>query len=222
MPLKTVDAVTDRVKIHQSAMSSEERAPRRRYQKRARALQEQATRARVVEAAIELHGTVGPARTTISAIAERAGVRRSTVYRHFPDERALLMGCSGAWGERNPLPDPAAWSAVADPGARAEAALDALYRWYEQTEPMLSAVLRDMDAVSIVAELQAGRVAYLAGVEDGLSSAWEADEAADARLRATIGVALDFFTWRTLAGRGLGRDDAVAVMSSAIRAAACA
>lgn len=87
---------------------------------------------------------------------------------------------------------------------------------------MLSAVLRDVDTVAVVAELQAGRVAYLAGVEDGLSSAWNAGGARDARLRATIGVALDFYTWRTLDGRGLGRDDAVTVMSSAIRAAACA
>ena len=95
-------------------------------------------------------------------------MRRATVYRHFPDERALFLGCSGAWRERNPVPDPATWASIADPGARLEAALDALYGWYEQAEPMLTAVLRDVDAVPIIAELQAGRYAYLAAVEDGL------------------------------------------------------
>src|SRR3954470_13753814 len=155
--------------------------PRRRYEKKARAAQEQATRLRVIDAAIELHGTVGPARTTISAIAERAGVRRATVYHHFPDERALLLGCSSAWAERNPPPDPAAWAAITDAAERTEAALDALYRWYEGVEPMLSAVLRDIEAMPVIAEIQERRLAYLAYLEDGLAAAWERT---DARLRA--------------------------------------
>ena len=201
-------------------MSTETRPTTRRYEKRARAAQEQATRLRIIEAAIELHGTVGPARTTISAIAERASVRRATVYRHFPDERALFLGCSGAWRERHPVPDPATWSAIADPAARVEAALGALYAWYEETEPMLSALLRDIAAMPIIAELQAAREAYLAGVEDGLASGWGARGKAAKRLRATIGVALDFFAWRTLHERGLARGEAVAVMSSAVGAAA--
>ena len=100
-------------------MSSETKSTKRRYQKRARAAQERATRLRVIDAAIDLHGTVGPARTTISAIAERAGVRRATVYSHFPDERTLFLGCSGVWRERNP-PDPSTWDAIADPAARLE------------------------------------------------------------------------------------------------------
>jgi AcrR family transcriptional regulator len=200
-------------------MVSETSPTKRRYEKKARAAQEEATRLRVIEAAIALHGTVGPARTTISAIAERAGVRRATVYRHFPDERALLLGCSGAWRQRNPLPDPATWAGIDDPGARLEAALDALYRWYEQAEPMLSAVLRDIDAMPVIAELQAGRLAYLASVEDGLASGWGLRGKAAKRVRATIGLALDFFTWRTLNERGLARGEATAVMSSVVRAA---
>ena len=201
-------------------MSTEIGQAKRRYEKRARAAQEEATRRRIVEAAIALHGSVGPARTTISAIAERANVRRATVYRHFPDERALFLGCSGAWAEAHPLPDPATWAGVADPEARMAAALDALYSWYEDVEPMLTAVLRDEEAVPMVAELQAGRRAYLAGVEDGLARGWRARGRAAKRLRAAIGLALDFFTWRTLHERGLDRGEATAVMSSAIRAAA--
>jgi AcrR family transcriptional regulator len=201
-------------------MSTETESTRRRYEKRARAAQEEQTRLRIVEAALELHGTLGPARTTISAIAERAGVRRATVYRHFPDERALFRGCSGTWSERHPLPDPATWASIADPPARLDAALDALYGWYEQAEPMLSAVLPDADAVPMVAELQAARQAYLTAVEDGLAAGWGARGRAARRLRATIALALDFFAWRTLAERGLGRGDAVAVMAAAVRAAA--
>jgi AcrR family transcriptional regulator len=201
-------------------MATETRSPKRRYEKRARAAQEQQTRQRIIEAAIGLHGTVGPARTTISAIAEHAGVRRATVYRHFPDERTLLLGCSGAFRERNPPPDPATWASIDDPAARLAAALEALYDWYERVEPMFTAVLRDIEAMPIIGELQAERFAYLAAVEDGLAAGWGARGKAATRLRATIGLALDFLAWRTLHERGLNRADAIAVMSSAVSAAA--
>src|SRR3954467_7507548 len=116
-------------------MPPETQSTKRRYEKRARAASEEATRLRIIEAAIGLHGTIGPARTTISAIAEQAGVRRATVYRHFPDERALFLGCSGTWTERNPVPDPATWASIPDPAERLQAALDMLYAWYERVEP---------------------------------------------------------------------------------------
>src|SRR3954468_14614829 len=138
---------------HRTHMSAESRpTTKRRYEKRARAAHEEATRRRVIEAAMALHGTVGPARTTISAIAESAGVRRATVYRHFPDERALFLGCSGTWAERNPVPDPAAWATIPDAPTRLAAALEAIYGWYERVEPMLTAVSRDAEAMPIVAE----------------------------------------------------------------------
>ena len=201
-------------------MTAETPPTKRRYEKRARAAQEEATRLRIVEAALALHGSVGPAGTTIAGIAEHAGVRRATVYRHFPDERSLFLGCSGTWRERNPLPDPATWRAIADPAERLDAALDALYGWYEQAEPMLTPVLRDVDRVPIVGELQAGRYAYLASVEDGLAAGWGVRGKAAVRLRAAIGLALDFYAWRTLHERGLARSEAVTVMASAVRAAA--
>jgi AcrR family transcriptional regulator len=201
-------------------MPTQTRPTKRRYEKRARATKEQATRLRIIDAAIALHTTVGPARTTISAIAERAGVRRATVYRHFPDERALFLSCSGTFQERNPPPDPVTWASISDPAARLAAALDAIYRWYERVEPMLTAVLRDADTMPIVREIQGGRLAYLAAVEDGLASGWGARGNAAKRLRATIGLALDFLAWRTLHERGLKRTEAIAVMSSAVSAAA--
>ena len=192
--------------------------PKRRYEKRARAVHEQATRMRIIDAAIDLHGSVGPARTSISAIADRAGVRRATVYRHFPDERSLFLGCSGTYDERNPAPDPATWASTPDPAARLQEALDAIYAWYERVEPMLSAVMRDIDAVPTLKEIQAGRLAYLEGIEDGLAAGWGVRGNAAKRLRATIGLALDFLAWRTLHERGLTRADAIDVMSAAVRA----
>jgi AcrR family transcriptional regulator len=194
--------------------------PRRRYEKRARASKEQETRQRILEAALALHGSLGPSRTTISAIAERAGVRRATVYRHFPDERALFLGCSGLSRERNPAPDPALWATIADPVERLDAALEQIYRWYARMEPLLTAVLRDIDTMPIIAELQGGRLAYLAAVEDGLAAGWGVRGTAAKRLRAAIGLALDFHSWRTLYLRGLGLDGEIAVMSSAVRASA--
>ncbi len=193
--------------------------PKRRYEKRARAANEQAPRMRIIEAAMELHGSIGPARTSISAIAERADVRRATVYRHIPDARALFLGCSGAFGERNPSPDPSSWASIPDPATRLRAALDAMYAWYERVEPMLTALLRDIDKVPMVKELQAGRFAYLESVEDGLAQGWGARGKTAKRLRATIGLALDFLAWRTLHERGLSRADAIDVMSAAVRAA---
>ena len=95
----------------------------RKYEKKRRAELEAETRRRITETAVELHGTVGPAHTSISAIAERAGVRRSTVYRHFPDEAALFNACSSHWEATNPVPDMGAWAAIQDPDERLRAAL---------------------------------------------------------------------------------------------------
>src|SRR3954468_16571918 len=102
---------------------------KRKYELKKRAAGMADTRERITEAAVELHGTVGPARTTISAVAERAGVQRHTVYRHFPTEAELFEACSAHWGAANPWPDPARWEGLED-------GLDQLYRWYEQTEGM--------------------------------------------------------------------------------------
>ena len=100
-------------------------------------------------------------------------------------------------------------------------ALDAVHGWYERVEPMLTAVLRDADAVPVVKEIQEhGRLPYLAAIEDGLAAGWGARGEAAARLRATLGLALDFSAWRTLHERGLDRTQTVAVMASAVRAAA--
>ena len=122
----------------------------RPYTKTRRAELEQQTRERITEAAVELHGSLGPARTTISAIAQRADVQRATVYRHFPDEESLFAACSAHWRAQNEPPDLAAWAAIRDPAARLAVALAELYAWYARTQRMLELLIRDLPVVPAV------------------------------------------------------------------------
>lgn len=119
----------------------------RSYRKTKRADDEQRTRARIVDAAEELHGTIGPARTSISAVADRAGVTRGTVYRHFPDDESLFLACSGQWLSRQRLPDPEKWRANGEPGEALRVGLLDIYRYYRVGQAMLSRIHRDLDVV---------------------------------------------------------------------------
>lgn len=190
---------------------------RRRYEKRRRAEQEEATRRRITEAAVALHGTVGPARTTISALAQEAGVQRATVYRHFPDEASLLAACSAHWATQHPAPDPQPWLAVEDPQERVRTALAALYGFYRRAEPMLANVVRDAGVMPALRESSAPWRAYLATVEDLLAGGFPAGD--QGALRAVIALALDFRAWQVLAReRDLDDADAARLMSRAVAA----
>src|SRR3954467_11392919 len=115
----------------------------RTYTLKRRAEQQAQTRQRIVESAVDLHGSVGPAATTISMIADRANVQRHTLYAHFPDERSLFMACSELALERNPLPDPSGWRTIADRNTRLRTGLAAIYAWYERNRDLIGCVLRD-------------------------------------------------------------------------------
>jgi AcrR family transcriptional regulator len=182
----------------------------RPYRKKRRAELEAETRRRITETAVELHGTIGPSRTSISAIAEKAGVRRSTVYRHFPDETALFDACSAHWAAANPLPDPAAWEAVGDPDERLHTALGELYAFYRRNEHMLENLLRDEVTVDMVRERFAVFHAYLESARDILVAGRTERGRRRDEVRAAIGHALAFPTWRSLV-REQGLDDAQAV-----------
>ena len=129
--------------------------PKRPYRMQQRAKLQEGTRLRITESAVELHGTLGPSRTSMSAVAARAGVRRSTLYRHFPDEAALFEACTAHWLGANPRPDLERWAAIADPDARLRLALGDLYAYYRRTEGMLAVVLRDEGTMPIVAQMLA-------------------------------------------------------------------
>jgi len=155
------------------------------------------TRQRIVEAAVELHGSVGPALTTISMVAERAGVQRHTLYAHFPDERSLLMACSGLALERDPLPDPAPWRAIEDRRERLRVGLAALYGWYERNAALAACVLRDAESHALVREIVELRMApSLAACRDVLGTKLGAKQ------RALLQLALGYFSWRTLVRDG--------------------
>ena len=194
---------------------------KRPYRLSARAAKQAETRRRIVEAAIELHTTLGPAATTVQAIAERAGVTRPTVYAHFPDARSLFEACSGHVRATVPPPDPTAWGSISDPGARLETALRDLYGYYERLEPLLENVERDAAVMPTVAEMNAYRVRYLEEVRDLLLEAWAPRRGARARLRRAVGHALEFRTWQSLVRRQECRtNDAVQLMLTFVRAAA--
>ena len=178
----------------------------RRYEKKRRAELEAETRRQITEAAVALHGSVGPARTSISAIAERAGVRRSTVYRHFPDEPALFAACSTHWEEQNPAPDVAGWTEIEDPDERLRTALDELYGFYSRTESMLENLYRDERTMPTVRERFTRFHGYLAAARDMLLVGHAARGRRRDELRAALGHALTFSTWRSLT-RGQGLDD---------------
>src|SRR5439155_7754929 len=140
----------------------------RSYRMKRRAESQQQTRLRITESAVALHGTVGPARTSISAVAARARVRRSTVYRHFPDEAALLDACTAHWAAANPPPELDAWSAINSPDERLRIALAELYAFYRHTEPMLDNLFRDETSMPLVEERFAAFRGYLAAATDTL------------------------------------------------------
>src|SRR6187551_2256198 len=125
-------------------------APKRRYQKVKRAEHEWRTRKRIVDAAEYLHGSLGPARTTVSAVADRAGVTRATVYRHFADEESLFLACSQQWISRQQLPDPDAWGVIEDPVERLSAGLVDIYGFYRRGQQMMRNIHRDVESVPAV------------------------------------------------------------------------
>lgn len=199
---------------------SSEMPSTRTYELKRRAERQQDTRRRIVEAAIELHTTLGPARTTVTAIAERAGVTRPTVYAHFPDDRSLFLACSGRVRETVPPPDPTAWRSIADPGDRLTAALRALYGYYERLEPLLENVQRDAAAMPVVAEMNAYRVRYLDEIRAILLESWPLRAGPRGRVRRAIGHSLEFRTWQSLVRRqGCPTDEAVQLMLALVRAA---
>jgi AcrR family transcriptional regulator len=170
----------------------------RSYRMQRRAESQQQTRLRITESAVTLHGTVGPSRTSISAVAAHAGVRRSTVYRHFPDEAALFDACTAHWVAANPPPELGAWSAIDSPDKRLRVALDQLYAFYQRTEPMLDNLFRDETTMPLVHERFAAFRGYLEAATDTLMAGRNLRGAARRRTHAALGHAIAFSTWKSL------------------------
>jgi AcrR family transcriptional regulator len=187
----------------------------RTYTLKRRAEQQADTRRRIVEAAVALHGSVGPASTTLTMVAEKAGVQRHTLYAHFPTERALLMACSAQSLEESPLPDAQGWRAIPDRSKRLKTGLSEIYRWYADNAALAACVMRDAEHHALTREIAGLRYgpyveAYRQVLGTGLS----------AKQRAMLNLALSFFTWRSLVrDSGLGQAAAIAAMVQAIEGA---
>lgn len=216
---------------------------KRPYTLKARARRWEDVRRRITVAAVHLHESVGPARTTINAIAKRAGVQRATVYNHFPTELELIDACSSHWFTENPPPDQKVWLQIQDPGTRTRFALQEMYEYYDRGRDMLGKVLRDAAVVPAMDEIRRTKwVPHLEGIVDILVVGWSAPakqtakshlselvddnmSAADGRhttekeIRACLRVVLDFFTWQTLAESGLTSVDAATLAARWVGAA---
>jgi len=176
----------------------------RPYRKKLRARQEAETRRRITEAVVDLHRTVGPAHTTVTEVAKRAGVGRMTVYNHFPTDADLIEACSTHWSSQNPLPDPTEWAQVEDVNERLERGLLELYSWYADTEDMMGKVLRDAPIVPPLGDLMEER--WWALVDQMCAVLLRGQNLKGQQRKKTLAalrVALDFATWRTLTTEGL-------------------
>lgn len=184
----------------------------RTYTLKRRAEQQAQTRQRIVDAAVDLHSRIGPAATTISMIADQAGVQRHTLYAHFPDERSLYLACSGYTTDLDPLPNAETWRAIVQGRERLRTGLTAIYGWYARNASLVACVLRDAEYHALTREISEMRWGpSMAAYPDVLG------EKLNARQRALLHVALSFYTWRTLVREG-GMDlgDAVAAMVQSV------
>src|ERR671918_2730604 len=190
----------------------------RKYEMKRRAQRMQETRRRIAEAAMELHQTVGPARTTVSAIAEKAGVQRHTHYAHFPELKDLYQACTAHHMERDPLPEPSRWAEISGPEQRLRRALSEVYAYYGGNEALLTNVLRDTPLDPVLQENNVFLFRHWEAMRDTIADAFEASGERREALLAAIALALDFQTWRTLVRQQeLNQDRVVGLMAGMVR-----
>ncbi len=198
-----------------------EMSGKRKYELKDRARKQEQTRARIVDALIELHETVGAARTTVTEVARRAGVNRMTVYKHFPTEGEMVVACTSHWIELHPPPDVEAWAAIADPDERLGEALGQLYGYYRRTQGMWTTAYRDAALVeSLGAVMDATWFPLLDRAVELLAAGRGLRGRRRERLLGALRLAVDFPTWRTLTSSGLGDGGAADVAATFVAAAA--
>ena len=203
---------------------------RGKYELKKLAERQEQTRLRIARAALELHEILGPALTTRSAIAERAGVTRPTVYSHFPDELSLGRACSSLELSDNPLPDPGPWQEIADPERRMRAALGDLYSYFRRREGLWANILRDQEmpltnddpkAQEVDAKIMEPIFVHWERMKQSLATGWESYEGSPRLVLSAIGLALDFQTWRAMVcTQGLSDEQAIELMVGMVRCAA--
>ena len=184
------------------------------YELTGRTHQKARTRAAMLSATRELLAE-GVA-LTVEQAAERAAISRTTAYRYFPNQRALLIASYPQLEALSLL----GTDAPTDPAARLELVTESIGRQILEYEPELRAMLRlsleslpNQDALP----LRQGRV--IGWIEDALAPLAERmSESELCRLvlaiRATLGI--EAFVWLTDIGR-VPREEAVEIMRSSAR-----
>jgi AcrR family transcriptional regulator len=200
---------------------------RGKYELKKRAERQEETRLRIARATLELHETVGPALTTRSAIAQRAGVTRPTVYSHFPDDLSLGKACSSLDLSENPLPDPGRWEEISDPEERLRSALTDLYSYFRCREQLWANVLRDQEllysnddpeALEADAEIMGPILLHWEEMKETIAAGWGPSEGIPQLLLGAIGFALDFQAWRAMARtQGMSDEQAIELMVGMVR-----
>jgi AcrR family transcriptional regulator len=203
---------------------------RGKYELKKRAEKQEETRLRIVRATLELHESVGPALTTRSAIAERAGVTRPTVYSHFPDDLSLGKACSSLDLSENPLPDPGRWEEISDPEKRLRSALSDLYSYFRRRERLWANILRDQEllyasndpeALEAAAQIMGPILLHWDRMKETIASGWGPSEEIPQVLLGAIGFALDFQAWRAMVRtQGMSDEQAIELMVGMVRCTA--
>ena len=203
---------------------------RGKYELKKRAERQEETRLRIARAALELHESVGPALTTRSAIAQRAGVTRPTVYSHFPDDLSLGKACSSLGLSENPLPDPGRWEEISEPEERLRSALSDLYSYFRRGERLWANVLRDQEllyangdpeALEADAQIMGPILSHWDRMKETIAAGWGPPEEVPRLVLGAIGLALDFQAWRAMARtQGMSDEQAIELMVCMVRCAA--
>ena len=201
---------------------------RGKYNLKRRAERQQETRLRIARATLELHEILGPALTTRSAIAQRAGVTRPTVYSHFPDDLSLGKACSSLEMSDNPLPDPEPWQEIPEPEERLRMALGELYSYFRRREQLWANILRDQEmplddpeALEADAEIMEPIYLHWERMKGALAVGWGLSDSPPGSLLGAIGLALDFQAWRAMTRtQGMSDEQAIELMVGMVRCAA--
>ena len=191
----------------------------RTYKLKQRAESQEQTRQRIVKATVALHTTLGPAHTSMVAIAHQAGVERPTLYRHFPTMSDLFSACSTHLWEQSPPPDPEPWLRIADPNARLRQGLSELYTYYANHELAQWKILRDLEDMPELRPFAARRIVHRQRMREVFSSAWPDGGIQKKFLMAMLAHATDYFAWRSLRRQGLTNEEAINLIVNLVKAA---
>src|ERR671921_2304892 len=203
---------------------------RGKYELKKRAERQEETRLRIARATLELHEILGPALTTRSAIAQREGVTRPTVYSHFPDDLSLGKACSSLGLSENPLPDPGRWEEISDAEERLRSALADLYAYFRRGERLWANILRDQEllyangdpeALEADAEIMGPILSHWDRMKETIASGWGPTEGIPRLVLGAIGLALDFQAWRAMVRtQGMSEEQAIELMVGMVRCTA--